>query len=101
VAELEDIKELSAFKDILYHVVYLGVGVAGFVYRSRFGVYHIFVNEVLSKEERLKVLLHEIHHIKKDMPIYPYIIGIDLQYKVFEKSAEGFVKEVAAKYIMA
>ena len=97
MAELEDIKELLACKDILYHVVYLGVGVAGVVYYSSMGVYHIFINETLSREAKIKVLIHEIKHIKSDMPLLPYIIGLNLQHMHIEKEADKFANSLILK----
>ncbi|SNY19163.1 hypothetical protein SAMN06265827_10574 [Orenia metallireducens] len=60
----------------------------GFVFRSKYGTYHIALNDRLVPEIQRKVLNHEMNHIENDLPNEPYIIGIDCQHLDFEKKAD-------------
>ena len=76
--------------NIKCHSVYIGKGVRGFVYKSKKGKYHIFVSDTLSQSSASRVIAHEMYHIKHDMPIKPYIIGLDCENEDFENKAKKF-----------
>jgi len=76
----------------------LGGQVLGFVYRSRKGVYHVVLNQWLSKKRCREVFFHELKHITKDLPQKPYIIGLDMQYYPLEKKADMFLQEAVGEY---
>lgn len=61
----------------------------GVVFKSKYGTYHIGINDRLVPEIQLKVLEHELNHIENDLPHTPYIIGIDCQHLEFEKEADN------------
>jgi hypothetical protein len=82
--------QLVSTDNIVCHSVLLGEGAKGFVYQSKRGKYHIFINDSLSHDAALEVFYHEMHHIKNDLPKMPYIIGIDMQGEEFEKNANLF-----------
>jgi hypothetical protein len=84
--------------DIFPHEVPLGGEVAAFVYRSRAGCFHVFVNRLLSSEARQEVFFHELYHIIEDMPRLSYVLGLDMQREEFEEKADGFFKKVTAAY---
>ena len=69
---LHSIEAMRAF-DIFSHEATLGGEVAAFVYRSRMGYCHIFVNQLLSFEARQEVFFHELYHIIEDMPNVGYV----------------------------
>lgn len=82
------IRELIRANELMYHIVPLGRGLAGFIYRSRRGRYHIFISNSLSNEAQRRVFLHEAYHAIVDMPNMPFVIGIDMQNERFEIMAE-------------
>lgn len=84
--------------EIFPHEVTMGGEVAAFVYHSRKGRYHIFINECLSLETKEEVLFHELCHIIEDMPEKPYYIGLNNQREEFEKRADLFLGKVMAAY---
>jgi len=94
-----NIKESLALKEIVYHVAPLGPEIAGYVYRSRKGIYHIFISETLSWEAKISVLIHEICHIEKDIPSSPYIIGLDMQYSPMEVCINELTKNIIKRRI--
>jgi len=100
MVDLREISDLFTNGKAVCHTVQLGPGVAGFVYKSRKGVYHIFVSEDLSPEGRRHIIFHEINHILKDMPVIPYVIGVDMQRYSIETSAERFAREVGLVYFV-
>lgn len=85
--------------NIIPHAVPLGKGVSAFVYRSRKGFIHIFMNSHLSNNRKIKTLCHELKHIIEDMPNMGRMVGIDMQQQPFEIEADQFIQEVAANYI--
>lgn len=87
-----EINKLLRTKEIAYHIVPLGYGLAGFVYRSRRDRYHIFISINLTYEAQLRTFFHEAWHAIVDMPHMPYVIGIDTQGKRFEVAAEEQAK---------
>lgn len=94
----KEINELIQTKMLMYHIVPLGPGVAGFVYRSRMGRYHIFISSSLNTEAQRRVFFHEAWHVIVDMPQQPFIIGIDMQGEKFELVAEEFARLYTIKY---
>lgn len=60
----------------------------GVVFLSKYGTYHIGLNDRLVPEIQRRVLDHELNHIENDLPNAAYIIGIDCQYLDFEKKAD-------------
>lgn len=91
VVVTEEIEKLLIESNVRIHIVQLSAKVYGFVYRSRMGFYHIFINELISNENKLKVLVHELIHIKRDLPEKPYLVGINMQYEEFEKDVDSIV----------
>ena len=91
------VEAMRAF-DILSHEVPLGGEVAAFVYRSRAGCFHIFVNCMLSSEVKQEVFFHELYHIIEDMPRFSYILGLDIQKEEMEEKANRFFREVMTAY---
>lgn len=86
----DKIRELLKTKMLMYHIVPLGYGIAGFVYRSRLDRYHIFISSSLNEETQRRVFFHEAWHIIVDMPQMPFVVGIDMQGERFEAEAEAF-----------
>jgi len=102
LSETVNAKEVMHAYDIITHDVELHGGIAAFVYNSRAGYYHIFINEAMSPEAKKSVLMHEIYHIVEDMPKKGYSLGLD-KYGVEELAetrADLFAKEVAATYAL-
>lgn len=93
------VEAMRAF-DILSHEVPLGGEVAAFVYCSRMGYYHIFINQLFSSETKKEVFFHELYHIIEDMPRLSYVLGLDTQREEFEEKADGFFREVMAAYVV-
>lgn len=87
-----DIRELIRSKMLMYHIVPLGQGLAGFVYRSRKGRYHIFISSSLNEEAQRQVFFHEAWHVIVDMPRMPFVIGIDMQRNRVEVDADSFAQ---------
>ncbi|RJQ25555.1 MAG: hypothetical protein C4589_11195 [Peptococcaceae bacterium] len=87
--------------DIFPHEVSLGGEVAAFVYKSRTGYYHVFVNQLLSPETKREVFFHELYHIIEDMPKQTYILGMDIQHKETEKKADLFFREIMEAYAVS
>lgn len=56
----------------------------------------MFISDDLSPSGVEAVLLHEVYHILKHMPNFPYIIGLDLQHTEIENSADSYVKLAVA-----
>lgn len=83
--------------NIVVHTLPIGEGVIGFTYKSIRGIFHIFISDSLSLMRASEVLFHELHHIRKDLPFKPYIIGMDMQHCEFEIKASRFGKRVAAR----
>lgn len=75
---------------LMYHIVPIGRGISGFVYRSRKGKYHVFICSSLSPQAQKRVFFHEAWHVIIDMPRFPFIVGIDMQNERFEAEAERF-----------
>lgn len=86
---------MSAY-DIFPHEVELHGSMAAFVYCSKAGNFHIFVNEALSPEAKREVLFHEIYHIVEDIPKLTYVLGMDMQYEKFEIWADKYGRKIAA-----
>jgi hypothetical protein len=84
--------------DIIPHMVPLGQGVSAFVYRSRKGYVHIFVNSSLSDVRKIDTLCHEVKHVIEDMPDMGRVVGLDMHHQPFEIQADRFLQEVAAAY---
>ena len=80
--------------DIHTSLYNLGEGLLGMVYYSRWGHYHIVVNSCLKPEQQEAVFFHELKHIIEDLPGAGYMIGLDMQYCVFEKEADEFKAEI-------
>lgn len=98
--KIEKIKKL--FSDVLkennirVELIKLSPRVLGLVYRSRKGNYHIIINKNITWEMQQLVLIHELKHVKYDIPRIPYIIGLDMQFCVRERRADNFIYEIAA-----
>lgn len=60
------VEAMRAF-GIFPHEVPLGGEVAAFVYRSRAGCFHIFVNCLLSPEARQEVFFHELYRMNHNI----------------------------------
>lgn len=88
----KEIRELIRTKTLMYHIVPLGHGLAGFVYRSRRGRYHIFISSGLNQEAQRRVFFHEAWHVIVDMPQQPFVVGVDMQGTRCEIAAETFAK---------
>lgn len=84
--------------NIFPHEAKFGGEVAAFVYQSRKGRFHIFVNESLSVDTGQEIIFHELYHIIEDMPRLGYVVGLDMYGKQFEIRADRFLKEVASAY---
>ncbi len=83
-------EEVMLAYDIYHHEIPIHASVAAFVYYSKKGRYHIFVNTFLSPEARREVFLHELYHAVEDMPKVGYILGLDLYRTPIEKNADAF-----------
>ena len=79
-------------KDIRCHCVHIGEGVSGFVYKSKKGIYHIFLSESLSPDATSRVLAHEYYHIINHMTPVACFIGLDIQDSPIEVEAKEFEK---------
>lgn len=84
--------------NILVHQVKLCPEVAAFVYKSRQDLYHIVINSSLNWSAQVRVFLHEIEHIEKDLPCAGYVVGLDMQHEEVEINADWFAKETAIAY---
>ncbi|WP_018247667.1 hypothetical protein [Orenia marismortui] len=82
--------ELAKAYDIYPKITKLSSQLWGFVYKSSYGNYYIIINKNLSCELQKKVFIHEVKHIRDDMPSKPYFIGLNMQYSSFEKKADLF-----------
>ncbi|MEW8957828.1 MAG: ImmA/IrrE family metallo-endopeptidase [Moorella sp. (in: firmicutes)] len=91
-------EEILRAYNIFPHIVSLSGEVNAYVYSSRKGRYHIFVDDSLSPEEQQKVLMHEIRHILVDMPKHGYLIGLDMMRTEMEVKADLFFGEVTEVY---
>ncbi len=91
--------EIMQAHDIYHHEIPIHASVAAFVYQSRKGKYHIFVNTYLSPEARQEVFLHELYHVVEDMPNEGYILGFDMYRNPIEKNADAFAIEITASTI--
>lgn len=84
--------------NILVHQVELCPEVAAFVYKSRQNIYHIVINSSLNWSAQVRVFLHEIKHIEKDLPRAGYVVGLDMQHEEAEINADWFAKETVRAY---
>jgi len=75
--------------DIYPSFVKFPMEVWGVLYKCSHGHYHIGINKNLTAEMQKKVLLHEIKHIKEDLPNSPYIIGLNMQHTEIEQEADA------------
>lgn len=64
------------------------------------GHYHILVNRNMSPLAQLKTFLHEINHIKADMPKYNYFIGLNYRRMEIEANADMFARAVANEMML-
>jgi hypothetical protein len=62
--------------------------IKGFVYVSKRGYYHIFLNGKLTFAEQCHTFVHELKHIIQDLPHLSYYIGIDMQHEDIEDDTE-------------
>jgi len=85
---VEEVDEDSG--SIRFHSVELGRGIKGFMYQSKRGVSHVFVDESLSPEMTLETIAHELYHVKHDS--LSYGIGLDRQQDEDEKKANRYAK---------
>ncbi|VBB09163.1 Hypothetical protein LUCI_4449 [Lucifera butyrica] len=79
--------------DLLFHKVKVSGEVHGFVYKSRKGRTHIFIDSSLSPEAERDTLLHECCHVIEHMNDNSYAIGLDDRHHEREEEAEEFVKK--------
>lgn len=93
------VSDFLDYEGVACHCVPLGGEVQGVVYCSKRGRYHIFIDDSLSREAMIKTFLHEIHHIKNDIPNIPYVIGVDFQREPLEQTADKFSREFFAKLL--
>ena len=94
----EDFIEYLRSFDIHLHTVQMHHELMAFIYYSKKGRHHVFINNKNCVEIQRKLILHELKHIVDDMPKLSYVIGLDMQYEPFETNAESFAKEIAATY---
>lgn len=88
---------MTAF-NIRTTIANLPFDVHAFVYVSKKNNYHIIMNGNLSSDTQYKVFCHELKHILSDLPSKGYIVGLNMQYENFERSADLFVKEIGIIY---
>ncbi|SHN87993.1 hypothetical protein [Desulfitobacterium chlororespirans] len=94
----ENPTEALAAYDIRVHRENLDADIAGFVYKSRKNIYHIVINNNLNWRAQTEVFLHELSHIKDDLPETGYIIGLDMRHHHVEELADWAAKETARAY---
>lgn len=90
--------EALAANNVRVHRENLAPDVDGFVYKSRKGIYHIVINCNLSWNAQTEVFLHELYHIKDDLPKVDHIIGLDMRHVHVEKQADWIAKKTARAY---
>lgn len=88
--------EAMAAHDIYVHRVTLDCH--GFVYKSKRGCIHLYLDESMSPEATRRAFFHELWHILDDMQTTPYYIGIDRHHDPREKHADAFYEE-AERYM--
>ena len=86
--------ELAHNYDIYPKITGLTPQLWGFVYKSSHGNYYIIINKNLSFELQQKIFIHEVKHIRDDMPKHPYFIGLNMQHLDFEKKADAFSNSI-------
>lgn len=97
---LAKIKKMIYSGEIALYKVSIGGDLPGFVYSSRKGKYHIFVDDTLSPDAENDVILHECGHIIMHAASAACTtIGLDDCNHDREKEAEQFVRECKAKYV--
>ncbi|WP_018305424.1 hypothetical protein [Desulfitobacterium hafniense] len=94
----ENPTEALAAYDIRVHRQDLNADIAGFVYKSCKDIYHIVINSNLNWRTQTEIFLHEISHIKDDLPTTDYIIGLDMRHHHVEAQADWTAKETAKAY---
>lgn len=95
---LKEIHRMINTGDVVTHNLPIGSGVHGYVYESRKGRKHIFIDSDLSPETTLETLIHEYHHIIEDISKGSRLIGLDCRKSDREEQAELFVKETKRNY---
>lgn len=84
---------ISDLRDIKVHSVSLGEGIKGFLYVSKRGVPHVFVNDTLSQEKIAETVAHELYHLQHDK--LSHGIGLDRQHEPSEHRANTFARHNA------
>lgn len=90
---LRNIHRLIRQGDLKTHSVSLGGVLHGFVYKSKKGKLHMFIDESLSPNATECTLLHESGHIIDHINKPTCIIGIDDMHSPLEKEANRFMEE--------
>jgi hypothetical protein len=87
------VEEVDADSDsIRFHSVELGRGIKGFMYLSKRGVSHIFIDETLSTESTIETVAHELYHVNHDE--LSFGIGLDRQLCKNEIMANDYAKKL-------
>ncbi|VBB05614.1 Hypothetical protein LUCI_0824 [Lucifera butyrica] len=90
---LRKINNMVSTGELLFHKVKLIGNPHGFVYKSRKGRTHIFIDSSLSLEAERDTLLHECCHVSEHMNDNSYAIGLDDRHHEREEEAEEFVRK--------
>ncbi len=89
--------ELAKFYNIYPKITKLNSELWGFVYKSSNDNYYIIINKNLSYKLQQQVFIHEVKHIRDDIPGSPYFIGLNMKHSNFEQNANKFSQNFISK----
>jgi hypothetical protein len=82
---LAALDELLRSYNIYTTIADLGPAVYGFVYECSQGHRHIVLADWLEPAARRRIFWHEMRHIIRDFPRFPYMVGLDEQWSERER----------------
>ncbi len=96
-----EINRLIRQNELLTHSVALGGELKGFVYKSKKGRLHMFIDNTLSPSASNRTKLHEGGHILKHLNKSNKLLGINNNNKNIESEADCFVHKENLHQLLA
>lgn len=98
---LREINRLVSQGDLRTHSVFLGGELHGFVYKSKSGRAHMFIDESLSPTTLQKTKLHEGGHVIEHLSSSKRMIGINNANRKIEAEADCYVHKESLHQLLA
>lgn len=98
---LREINRLISQNELLTHSVSLGGELHGFVYKSKKGKVHMFIDDSLSPAATNSVKLHEGGHVIEHLSHSKCMVGINNINRKIESEAECYVHKENLHQLLA